>query len=368
MIQLEVNGQKFEGFIEASCKKSMDTFCSKFYFTASTETQAFADYPIKRGALVKVIVDDNTWITGRIEELEVNYDDSKMTVQMHGRDVTSDILDSTIGPKIAINGPITLKRLIERVLSLSGITGIQVIDSVGGIEQFTETDILQPDIGSPVHSFIENYARMRQVLLITNADGNIEITRGKTDTVSGDLKNVIDELNNIVSAKARFSDIRRFNQYVVHGQSNFSVLSWEGEGIEQATNKAATATDDAIPTSRVKHIMAETPLNTQQAQERANWEANIGRARSIEYTCKVDGHSLEGLAFDINQVRKIVDDYAGVNAEMLCNKVEISTDATGNYSMLSFVSKDAYNTNPVATSKQKAVNDVGVIWNNSNFE
>lgn len=368
MIQLEINGQKFEGFVEASCKKSLDTFCSKFYFTASTETQAFSDYPIKRGSSVKVIVDDNTWITGRIEELEVSYDDGQMTVQLFGRDVTADVVDSSIGPKVAINGPISLKRIIERVLSLSDITGINVIDSVGDIKQFVETDIIQPDIGATVHSFIESYARIRQVLLVTNSNGDIEITRGNQTVVSGDLKNIIGELNNILSAKARFSDIRRFNKYVVHAQSNFSTLSWEGEGIESATNKAGTATDDAIRSSRTRHIMAETPLNSQQVRDRANWEANIARARSIEYTCKVDGHSIEGLAFDINQVRKIVDEYAGINAEMLCNSVEMSTNETGNYSMLSFVTKDAYNINPVATSKQKSTNQVGLVWNEDNFE
>lgn len=368
MIQFRINGIIYDGFTEISCRKTMDTFCGQFYFIASTETQAFADYPIKQGQRVDIIVDGQIWMTAIIEVAMVEYNEDEMTVEMSGRDITADVVDSTAGPNISINGPIGLKELIERSLQQNDITGISVIDSVGNIEDFIETELIRPDIGVSLFDYLESYAKKRQVLLLTDNLGRINIVRGSGNRVNGDLRNKIGQFNNILSANARFDSTNRFNQYIVHAQANFSVLSWQGEGIEAATDRSGTARDTAIRRSRIKHLLAENPMNIAECRERANWEANIARARSNRYTCTIDGHSVNNVIVDINQLRDIDDDYAGINAQMLCSEVQLETNEKGNFASLTFLPKDAYTLAAESSQNQKNTNIVGLIWNEDNFQ
>lgn len=367
MIQLEVNGTLFENFTEIKAKRSMRTACGQFSIAASTKTQAFSDFPIKRGNQCKIIVDGNTWLTGYIDRISPSYTSESLDVVMSGRDITSDIIDSKILPSISVNGPISLLNLIKTALSQTGISN-SVINNVSGLESFNEKEIIAPDIGTDLYDFLEEYCRKRGVLLLTDNDGNLTITRSTTELSGIKLQNKVGEQNNIVSASAVFDDSGRFNRYLVLSQINMSTLSYDGEDISNTTGRSGEALDDAIRSSRVKCIIAENPSSIPECEERAIWEANVSRSRSIQYSCSVDGHSYDGEAFDYNKLVLIDDDYAGVSAKMLIEEVELISSDQGNTANLNFVTPDAYQLQATAPSKQKNTNNIGLIWNDDNFQ
>lgn len=368
MIEVQANNQIYDGFTEIVCNKSMDEFCGQFTLTASVQTQVFSEYPLRRGQQIKILVDSTVWMTGRIEVITPSYDRERMVITMSGRDITSDVLDSTVGSNMSLEGPISLKKLIEQSLSLNGITGITVVDKIGTLSDFSSTELIRPDFGANLFQYLESYAQSRQALLITNSQGQIEITRSQDNILNGKLRNKVGTENNIESAKLTVDETDRFYKYNVSSQANFNVLSWEGESIQSATNRLGSATDSAIRTSKVLNIISKQPLNAADCQKRADWEANVRRARSTQYECDLDGHSIEGTVIDINQIHSIDDDFANINSQMILSSVTLSTNSDGNTATLIFKGRDAYTLNPTASPTIKNSSNIGLVWNDDNFQ
>lgn len=367
MIQLEVNETLFENFTEIKAKRSMRAACGQFSIAASTRTQAFSDFPIKRGNRCRIIVDGQVWLTGFIERISPSYDSETLDVTMSGRDVTGDVVDSTVIPEISINGPISLLDLVTTSLRQMGITN-NVINLVSDLELFSAREIIAPDIGTGLYDFLEAYCRKRGVLLLTDNDGNLMITRSTTTLSDISLQNKVGEENNIVSASASFDDTGRYNRYLVLSQINLATLTYDGESVENASGRSAQTFDDAIRSARTKCLIAENPSTIPECQERAIWEANVSRSRSIQYSCKVDGHSYNGQAFDYNKLITIDDDYVGVQGEMLIEEVELVSSDQGNTATLTMVTADAYQLQAQAPNRQRNTNVIGAIWNDDNFQ
>lgn len=367
MIQLEINNNLYDGFYDFKAKRSMLTACSQFVISASTKTQAFSDFPIKQGDKCRIIVDGKTWITGFIEKLVVSYNKDALTVQLSGRDITSDIIDSTVIPEVSINGPISLENLIKTALSQIGIN-INVINKVPDLPNFSASEIVAPDIGTGFYQFLEEYCRQRAVLLLTDNNGNLVITRSSNEKSQIELINKVGKQNNIVEASATFDSTSRYNRYYVLSQINMATLSYDGEDVENSTNRYGEAFDDAIRSTRVKCLIAENPSTIPECKNRAIWEANVSRSRSISYSCLINSHSFNGEPFDYNKLVLVDDDYAGINSLMLIETVELSASETGNTASLTLVTPDAYNLQATAPLKQKNSSNIGLIWNESNFQ
>lgn len=370
MIQLEVNGQLFEGFESVTAKRSMNSLCGQFSIDAATQTQAFSDFPIKRGNQMRLIVDGQVWLTGFIEDLSVDYNKDRMNIRLEGRDKTADVVDSSVPPSISFNGPISLENIIRSTLRLVGVTDVEIVNEAADIADFSSQEIVAPDIGTNLIDFFNSYAAKRQVLLLTNADGNLLITRSPEQLGPIELKNVVGEDNNILSAAAQFSDRGRFNKYLVLSNGSVAQLSFFGEDIASVSARQAQEVDSAIRVSRLKVIESEQPSSNEECRQRAIWESNLARSRSLSYACTIDGHSYEdSTPFEFNQLVKIFDEYAGIDAELLLHTVTMVSDSeSGNIASLEFTTRDAYTLRAVADSRQTNTNNVGLIWNEENFQ
>lgn len=369
MIQIEVNGNLFDGFESVTVKRTMNSLCGQYSVQAATQTQAFSDFPIKRGNQARIIVDSELWMTCFIEDFDVDYDKDRMTIKFAGRDLTADIVDSSVPPSISFNGPISLENIIQSALRLAGITDITIVNNATDIRDFATEEIVAPDIGTSLIDFFNSYAAKRQVLLLTDSEGNLLITRSSQELGPIELKNVIGDENNIVAASSKFSDRGRFNRYLVLSNGSIAQLSFFGEGVESVSAREAQEIDPAIRSSRLKVIESENPSNNEECRERAIWEANIARTRSLVYSCVVDGHSHDSGPFDINQIARVFDEYAGVDAELLLHTVTlVSDDDSGNTATLDFTTRDAFTLQATADARQNNTNNVGLVWNETNFQ
>jgi len=355
-MELEVNGIQYGRFTSASAVISLDTIARGFSFTAvSTDGLSL---PFKGGEACRVIVDGTPVIDGFIEVVNVDYDAKSHTITVEGRGKTGDLIDSSLAGK-EINPPISLKKIIEDVIAEIGLD-IAVIDNTA-IEDFNEAeDKLGPAVGENAFKFIERLARKRQVLLTSNGDSDVVITRSEPDEIFVNLQNVVQSNeNNIISSSVSYDRTKRFRDYLVKSQQNTSSLVFSGNvDLSDVVEQGGSALDDEVRAGRQLVIKAEKASSNDQATERAIWEANIRRTRSQVYSATVNEYRTKaGELWSTNKLVTIRDEFADINARMLINSIEFGFGvSTGRQTVLGFVDKNAYK---VEISEPQPVDNVG---------
>lgn len=345
-MKLEVSGIQYENFISARCALRLDALSSEFEFSAiAPEGQAL---PFKGGEACRVIVSDEPVLTGFIEVVKVSYDGADHILRVRGRDKTGDLLDSSLDQFDDIRGDeLSLKQLVELVVKHLGLS-IAVIDEVSPPLFNSAEDIAAPEPGDNAFDFIERYAKKRQVLLTSNADGNIVIATNSGEKAPGAVQHIIGaEDNNVVFSDSVYDTTGRYNLYKVTSGLNFAAANNAGDtGIDSAVNQRGIKTDDEIRAGRQLVIVPDASASDANCQKRADWEADLRRARGLVYGAAVVGFRVGGETGDLwqlNKIYQIVDDFVGKIEPMLCNAVSFAFDAQdGRSTRLEFVGSNAY--------------------------
>lgn len=358
MITLRVNGKVFTDFTSARVIRSIETLSGAFSLESTSNTSNL--FPIKIGDSVQVLADDSVIVTGYVENLEVGYDDSSHSINISGRDLLGDLLDSTVPTGLEFVGSVSFVTVVKEVLKSLNFRSVRVINESGNIPILEETDYTSPEVGQNAFDFLESFARKRQILLTTDGLGNIVLARAGSSKYSGKIQNIPGELgNNIKSASLRKTTTNRFNRYEV--QSQLTPISLD-EGITPGdiSSQNGIARDSTIRSTRQMTVNAEESMDSQSAIERAKWEANIRRSRSIEYSATVQGHSINNEVWQPNRIIKVRDTFCNVSADLLIKAVEYSYSLDGgSTSSLTLVTKDSYTLQSEQDQREANTSDTG---------
>jgi len=341
MITLTVAGVNYKDFVSASANSSLGTISGTFNFTATaTATEVL---PVKPGQTCTVLVDDIAVITGYIEIVNIQYDDSSHTISISGRDKTADLVDCTmLAEESDFNGKISFKKLCETAIEKSGVKGVSVVDEAKA-EDFDEISLESASVGETVHAFLEKYARKRQVILTSNGDGNLVIVKPAALKAKTKLVNGI----NINRGGLVINLSNRFRTYIVKSQAGLSSTDDGGDiNLEDATNSEGKVVDGAIREGRTLTIIDENANYKGGAQKRARWEALIRRANSVTANVTIQG-SGDGEVIIPNMRIEYQEQY-GKGAlpsalPMLVKSASYSFDITrGSETSLNLVRQNAY--------------------------
>lgn len=345
-IELRVNGQPYTQFDSASVGLRLDALSNTFNFQLAS--QDGNPLPFRGGEACEITVDRVKVLTGFIEIVEVDYSGNRHNISISGRDKTGDLLDSTLDSISDLSAPITLKQLIERVISSLGLN-IEVIDNLNPDPFNQAEDIAAPEPGQNAFDFLEQYSRKRQALLSSNADGNIVITQAQATFVNAPLRNVVgSDTNNIIGGSVSYDTTGRFNRYKFSSALNAVALNFAGTvSLGDVVSQNGEFTDtDTVLTGRNRQLIliAEEGFSNAQNQARAQWEANIRKARSRVYSVVVNGfRNAQNALWNTNTLISIVGSFAGINARMLINNATFNFDLeTGSTTTLGFVNENAY--------------------------
>ena len=370
MITLEAKGIPYSNFISANVFTSVQTLSSTFDFLATMSKAN--DFPIKLQDSIRVLIDGKAVLTGIVEVLEPFYSvdssgSAEEGIKVQGRSITSDVvMSSLVGPLVMAPGfgSISLKSVVEKILGINGLP-IKVIDISGsdpfsegellsqsglsslqsGLSSFSAGDKIVAKVGENLFDVINKYCEKRQALATTDGDGNIVLTRGgsgslkakltsRRNTFTGGLQGVISTAagqpntreNNILSARARYSDEDRFNRYIVRTQQNLSAMNEVLAKInnESVVDQSGEAFDRGIRTSRATVLPSDSSNSNQTAKQRAIWEANIKRSRGFNFSCSVQGFVAEqdtGRIWAPNNLVQVQDDFSDINSTLLIKDV-----------------------------------------------
>ena len=342
MFEISVNGQIFRNWKKATVSRTIDENSGKFQFTSSNVIPA--DYPVRAGDSVQVLLNGQPKLTGFCDTLESAVDAGTDTITVAGRDNTSDLIDSSMPDAVkSIAGPLSLRDLCAKVISALG-ANIGVINLVSDIVDFSETESFGADAGKKCMTFLTDFARKRQVYLTPDGNGNLEIFRPVEIIVPGLIINKRDNPdNNVLSSSVRFDHSTRFNTYSTRSQDNFGADP--DADYESGVDRKGGAVDEQVRSSRFLEIQPEESMDDGETKDRAVEELNIRRGRSTAYTATVAGlERAPGVLWDIGQLTKICDEFSGMEGIFLTRSVTYSTDgATGTVAKLVFASPETYN-------------------------
>jgi prophage tail gpP-like protein len=339
---IEVAGVQYAGFLKASVTLLLDCLSSTFKFTSTAEDAA--PLPFRGNEACKIYVDGELVLTGYIEVVDASGGEGEHNIELSGRDKTCDIVDSTIGALSDIRAPITLKRVIEQIISHLG-ANVSVVDNVNPAPFNEANDLTAPEIGQGAFDFIESWARKRQVLLSSDGNGNIVITRSSGTVVDATLyhKNA-DDNNNVLSYAIGYNMSKMFRTYQFSCQQNPLTVMKTGPSNESIVDQLGVVSDSSIRGGRNFVMLSENAGSAADQKERVTWEMNVRRARSRVYSATVPGfRNVTGALWIPNTIVKVEDDFAGINSNMLINSVEYTIDnVNGRRTNLTCVNKDAF--------------------------
>lgn len=346
MITIEINGIRFEGFEGISVFKNIETISGSFTFFATSDN--VTTFPIKRSDVCKIFIKDEPVINGFVDTVQVSYNANTHSIVVQGRDRTSDIIDSTVVGNKEFSPPTSLERIIRTVLDENKLSAISVINQAGTIETFPEGTQYSSPFGQTVFEFIETYARKRQVLLTTNGNGDLVITRSGTTEAVTTLQNKLNgEFNNIISGNISYTSDELFNKYVLQSQLNPAAFSFGADtSSSNVTNQGGEVEDKSIRKTRQIEITSNSSDNNADLANLAVWIKNIRKARSTIFSVVVQGFHQDEAQTRLwipNELVKVDDDFADVNATLLIKAVEydLSLDG-GSLTTLHLVPPESY--------------------------
>lgn len=371
MITLELNGIEHEGFTSISVTRSLNAISGAYSFNLTSDGKV--SLPTYGGQPCRVLIGDIPVVNGFIETISASYDSSEHTLSLTGRDKTADVIDSsTLIDEVTAN--VSLKSLIQQALSTNGIYDILVKNNVFGLAHFGANDTEAAECGETIFSFISKYAKKRNVLLTSDGDGNIVITRVGTQQAETSLINAVNgEENNILTATGNYNATQLFHKYVVRAQKN-PVVEWKGRPTEVTPNTAAAEdqsaeiTDGDIRETRTLEISGQLTGSKNDCQDLVGWTSNIRRGKGFKYTATVQGFHQDEAKTRLwvpNELVMIQDDFIGASesleSTMLIDKVTYNFDTDGgSTTTIECIDKNSYSIQK--PSPITAGNNATPIW------
>jgi prophage tail gpP-like protein len=355
--EVRVNGEKLDLWESISVSRSIDTLCATF--SIATSNKPFS-YPVKLGDKVQILINNLIILTGYVEQLNGNGGLSSDQITISGRDITCDIVDSSL-PEDAknIEGAVTLINLCQVVIAGLNIP-IGVLDQTEGVAPFSEDDLQAGASGGNAFQYLEQFARKRQVYLQSSNLGDLIIFRpGEERSASSLTHKINDPNNNVKTWNINLTTANRFGVYVCRSQDNvgFNASSdYSGDG----NNRNGQAVDQNIRDSRYLEIIAEETMNDSDCVERAKEESNIRRSKGLEYSATVAGaEQIDGSLWDIGKLVRVDDDFANINGIFLIKTISYSHSLSGTETNIVVAQPDAYNVQDVVSKKTSRKAKIG---------
>lgn len=343
MLTVEYKGAKYDRFNSIRVLSSLDNICGQFSF----KTTLNLDIPFGRGSFIRIYADDRIILSGFIEKQSGNITKTSQDIEFSGRDFLGDLVDSAVPADISsIEGSIGLEELGNKV-----INGLKIKSSVrnlaGTIKPFSEEEITAIGYGGKAGSFLQKFARKRQIFLTTYGNGHLIYFRPPTSLGYSDKLTV----DSMLSRSFTYDDTGRFAEIEVSTEDNFSssVVEQLQNPIEEGVERKATSKDSNVRPTRFLQIQAEEYMNDEELKNRADEEINIRRARAFTYTCTVPSHK-----YSIGRLIKVEDELSGVTGVFLIRSVEYLSDMNGNVSRLTLTFPEAYSGTGKRTTEKKS--------------
>jgi len=333
-IHLIVDGQRYGGWQKLRVRRSMQQIANSFEVTITEKWPGTeARRPITAGAECELALGGDRVIAGFVDDVNPSYDSESHSVTVAGRDRTGDLVDCSADGAQAKGKD--LAQLAQRLCKPFDIP----VAIAAGVNVGPKFDTWKPDEFATVYDILEQAARIRGVLLVSDGAGGLEITQASEQRANTEL--VLGE--NVLAASAQFSQRDVFSEYVILSQ----IAGSDRFNREDAAQIAGRAAGDNVARHRPNRAKAEEPSDKTACRTRAKWKRNVhyGRSRQVQYT--VAGWRDGGDLWQPNRRVRIRDPFMGLDtadadSDYLIADVEFTLDDEGTRTRLTAMPPEAF--------------------------
>ncbi len=334
---LEVNGREYRGWKDIRITRSIESLSGSFAMSVSERWQGQRDpWPIVEGDECVVRLGEDVIVSGYVDirTMSLSANDHSFTVQ--GRDKAADLIDCSAVLKDWEFVGVGVLEIAQRVAAPFGIA----VSLAEGVTTPPPARKLVINPGDSAYDVIDRACRLAGLFAVSDGNGNVMLTRAGTAKASTQL--VVGK--NILDATANYDQSACYAQYIVIGQQQGGESLF---GAEAADVRAQSVDQNARRKARVLMIRGEGSISIQQAQDRANWEAAIRRARALEVAATVQGwEQASGELWPVNAEVIIDAPVLGVVGPMLITEVAYLLSEAGTTTELTLRLPGAFEPQP----------------------
>lgn len=340
-LELLVNGMNYSGWTDIGVTRAVDAASSAFTVTLTERWEGqngsgaqTEPWPILPGDHCEVRLGGIPMVIGYVDIFRPSFGASDHTINVQGRDKTSDLIDCS-----AVHKPDEWKNidLLRLAQILAQPFGVKVSANVEVGEAFTVCKLQQ---GETAFEAIERYARQRRVLLMPDGAGGLLITRAGTKRAVVGLV----QGENILNASGSIDHSQRFQTYLVKGQAAYNPYS---EGETEAHIEGGTR-DSGVSRYRPLLVVAESGSTNASAQERATWEANsrIGKSATASVTVQGWRQKPGGPLWEPGMLVQVKSSWLRMDGEMIIRQATFERGEGGTTTKLDIVSPQTFSPEP----------------------
>lgn len=344
---IEVDGQQFRGWTEATASRSMDDASSTFEMKCSYNPNSVSKIEADRGFLqakkpCKIMIDGQLFLTGVIDKRVGNMTKDSYDLTLSGRSKTRDVVDSSASHETGQFNKLKPGEIAKKLAKEHDVTVKEDETSTKKITRFIVRD------GERAERAIRRVLREHGLFLTDDEEGNLVIpksgSRGTGDAlVLG---------SNIYEYTVTEDISERHNEY----KSKGTQVSTDDNYGYTAVAVGAKASDEYIPKTRKYRVHAKGDVDTDSAKKRVAVEARRRAAEGTEVEITVTSYSQSTkklwLPNTLHQVKIPVEN---LDMKLLLKSVEykINSDSTHEVS-LTLVPEDAYKSGEDKDKKSKS--------------
>lgn len=347
-VRLKVDGMIYGGWKTVDVRRSLDIAADTFALSV-TDRWAGQDErrPIRMGSPCEIWIDDEKLITGYVDDVNPSYDANTRTVEIDGRSKVGDLIDCALATTDQ-QYQFYNQNFAAIAKRLANYFGVEVVDLVGKYKPARQRNM---EAGQRAFELLEEIAREEAVMLVSDADGNLVITRASGDRLTASLE----AGKNVLSAQGRFSMKDRFSQYRFLAQG----IGWSERNGEASAHIVGQA-DDLLVRFRPTVNLAEDASTPEAIRKRAEWQRNVSYGRSMQATYTVAGWKhAEGLWVP-NKLVRIVDEWMGLDGVWwLISTVRFRLDENGSRTDITVMPKEAFDLIPLPPKDEAGMTNWG---------
>ncbi len=316
-ITLFVNGLKWQGWIEATVTRSIESVFGQFTLkmTRGWPGPNGQDVPpIRKGDECRLALAGETVITGYINNIDLGATAKGFDLRVSGRDKTGLLFKGDVLNDPAEWHGVDALKIATDVCAPFGITVTAAVSVGAAFKKFT----CQP--GETANEAIKRLCRHRGLYHYADVNGNLVLANASAaTTASQDL--AFGKDGNALSSNFQDGLENQHSEYIVRNQK-----AGEAWGSNDHNKITASAKDSTVKQYCPKIIIPDEPGDTEAALKLATQTAALaaGQARQASYGLAGWRQTAGAPLWDINQNTKVRDAISGLDAVMMIKQAVFS--------------------------------------------
>jgi prophage tail gpP-like protein len=267
MIKISINNMEYHDWENISITRSIENLCGAFSMSVTNQR----DVLIGCGDSCKIYEDNIILQTAYVEKIsQTSNNSSGRNITVSGRCVTCDLIDcSVVTDGKNITGEWKKQKAENIIRDLIKPFGLTLDVRVDTGDVFETYNIEQ---GSKIYDSINKICKARSLLSYTNENGVLVLEKAGENNASGSLE----QGANIKSCDLTYDETGLYSQYVTKGQQKRTY----SKDPATSTQVVSSVTDKGIKRYRPLVLISDEETNNLTAENRAQWEWSIRRAKS----------------------------------------------------------------------------------------